>query len=67
MGHREGTEELIPSHFLHLLLYSALVAGFFAVLSRRSSRERVRLAAVIWSSMVLGSLTVAYLMFPFPL
>jgi hypothetical protein len=25
------------------------------------------LAAVIWSSMVLGTLTVAYLMFPFPL
>jgi hypothetical protein len=57
----------MPSHFLHLLLYSALVASFFALLTRRSLRERVRLAAVIWSSMVLGTLTVAYLMFPFPL
>ncbi len=58
---------MIPSHFLHLLIYSALVAAFFSLLSRRNPRERIRLAAVIWSSMVLGSLTVAYLMFPFPL
>ncbi len=57
----------MPSHFLHLLLYSALVAAFFALLSRRDPRERMRLAVVIWSSMVLGTLTVAYLMFPFPL
>ena len=57
----------MPSHFLHLLLYSTLVSAFFAVLSRRSPRERVRLASVIWSAMVLGTLTVAYLMFPFPL
>jgi hypothetical protein len=57
----------MQSHFLHLLLYSALVASFFALLTRRSPRERLRLAAVIWSSMVLGTLTVAYLMFPFPL
>ena len=54
------------SHLLHLILYSTLVAAFFGVLSRRSSRERVRLAAIIWAAMVGGTLVLAYAMYPFP-
>lgn len=54
------------SHFLHLLLYSTLVATFFAVLLRRKRSAQVRLLLTVWVAMVGGVLGLAYLMFPFP-
>ena len=54
------------SHLLHLLLYSTVVAAFFGALSRRAGRERLRFGAVVWVAMVLGTLALAWLMFPFP-
>jgi uncharacterized membrane protein YfcA len=54
------------SHLLHLLLYSTLVSVFFALLARRTGRERWRLGLLLWSGMVLGTLALAWLMFPFP-
>ena len=54
------------SHLLHLLLYSSTVALFFALLSRRVPRERVRLGLTIWLAMVGGTLLLAWLMVPFP-
>ena len=56
----------MASHLFHMLLYSAIVAIFFAVLLRRERRSQVRLGAILWSSMVGGALALAYLMFPFP-
>jgi len=56
----------MSSHFLHMLVYSTLVAVFFAVLVRDTPRDRLRLGAVLWLAMVGGGLTLAYLMFPFP-
>jgi hypothetical protein len=56
----------MKSHFLHLLLYSTLVAVFFAALVRRRPVERLRLGGLIWISMVGGTLALAYLMYPFP-
>jgi len=54
------------SHLLHLLLYSTLVSVFFALLARRTGRERWRLGLLLWGGMVLGTLALAWLMFPFP-
>ena len=54
------------SHLLHLLLYSGLVAAFFAVLLRREVREQLKLGAVLWVSMVGGAMALAFLMYPFP-
>jgi len=54
------------SHFLHMLVYSTLVAVFFAVLVRDTPRERRRLGAVLWLAMVGGGLALVYLMYPFP-
>ena len=54
------------SHFLHLLLYSAIVATFFALLLRRRGAERWKLGGLIWLVMVGGTLALAYLMYPFP-
>jgi amino acid permease len=54
------------SHVVHLLLYATLVAAFFALLSRRRTVDRLRLGGLIWGAMVLGTLVLAYLMYPFP-
>jgi hypothetical protein len=56
----------VKSHFLHMLLYSTVVATFFAVLVRRDWRDQLRLGATLWVAMVGGALVLAYLMYPFP-
>ncbi len=56
----------MQSHLLHLLLYSGLVAAFFAVLLRREARAQLKLGAVLWVSMVGGAVALAFLMYPFP-
>lgn len=56
----------MQSHLLHLVLYGALVAAFFAVLVRRSLKEQLRLGGILWVAMVGGALALAYVMFPFP-
>ncbi|HEX6850007.1 MAG TPA: hypothetical protein VF139_01275 [Candidatus Polarisedimenticolaceae bacterium] len=57
---------MIHSHVVHLFVYAALVATFFAVLVRRGRRAQVRFAALTFAAMVGGALGLAYLMFPFP-
>jgi hypothetical protein len=54
------------SHFLHMILYSTLVAVFFAVLVRDTPQERRRLLGLLWLAMVGGGLLLAYVMYPFP-
>ncbi len=54
------------SHFVHLILFSAIVAAFFGALLRRRASEQARLGATIWVAMVGGTLALAYLMYPFP-
>jgi len=56
----------VHSHFLHMLLYSTLVATFFAVLFRDLPRGRLRLGLLLWLAMVGGALVLAFAMFPFP-
>lgn len=56
----------MQSHFGHLLLYSAIVAAFFAVLTRRGLREQLKLGGVIFAAMAGGVLLLAYVMYPFP-
>lgn len=54
------------SHFLNMLIFSTLVSAYFGVLVRRDRGAQFRLAALIWSAMVGGTLILAYLMYPFP-
>lgn len=56
----------MKSHLLHLLLYSSLVSVFFALLTRDTVRDRLRIGGIIWVAMVGGALVLAYLMYPFP-
>lgn len=49
-----------------MLLYATILSTFFAVLVRRTTRDRLRLGATLWLAMVGGALVLAYLMYPFP-
>jgi len=57
---------VIRSHFLNLLMFSALVAIFFAFLTQNRPKDRVRVILVLGGAMVVLSLIVAYVMYPFP-
>ena len=54
------------SHFLHMLIYSTIVATFFATMFRDDLKARLRLGGILWVAMVGGALVLAYVMYPFP-
>jgi Na+-driven multidrug efflux pump len=55
------------SHLAILVVFSILVGAFFGALSRETVREAFKVGLVLTLSMILLSLLVAYLMYPFPL
>ncbi|MEM1206824.1 MAG: hypothetical protein AAGN66_26555 [Acidobacteriota bacterium] len=54
------------SHFLLMVIYAAMISLFFALLSRRETRERVKLFATLFISLVGGGLLLAWIMYFFP-
>ena len=58
---------MLRSHFLNLALFSVLVSVFFAFLTQTRGRDRVRVMLVMGGAMIVLSLIVAYVMYPFPL
>ena len=58
---------MIRSHFLNLVLFSVLVAVFFAFLTQAGTRDRLRVALILGGAMIVLSLIVAYVMYPFPM
>jgi len=58
---------VIPSHVLNLVAFAALVAIFFAFLTQNRAKDRARVIVVLGGAMVVLSLVVAYVMYPFPL
>ena len=56
----------IRSHFLNMVVFSGLVAVFFAFLTQKEKRDRLRVIVILGGSMVVLSLVLAYVMFPFP-
>ncbi|MBI1949954.1 MAG: hypothetical protein HYS34_01145 [Acidobacteria bacterium] len=58
---------MIRSHFANLLIFSALVAVFFAFLTQTETKDRLRVILILGGSMVVLSLIIAYVMYPFPL
>ena len=57
---------MIRSHFLNMVVFSALVAVFFAFLTQNGARARMRVILILGGSMVVLSLVLAYVMYPFP-
>ena len=58
---------MIRSHLLNMVVFSALVAVFFAFLTQNGARDRVKVILILGGSMVVLSLVIAYVMYPFPL
>jgi lipoprotein signal peptidase len=58
---------VIRSHFLNLVVFSVLVAVFFAFLTQERTRDRVRVVLILGGAMIVLSLIVAYVMYPFPM
>jgi hypothetical protein len=58
---------MIRSHFLNLSIFSGLVAVFFAFLTQSDTKDRLRVILILGGSMIVLSLIIAYVMYPFPL
>jgi hypothetical protein len=58
---------VLRSHFLNMAVFSVLVSVFFAFLTQTRGRDRVRVMLVMGGAMIVLSLIVAYVMYPFPL
>ena len=56
----------MQSHFVTLVVFSALVATVFATLLRDTPRERLRFGAWAFGAFVLSTLVLGWLMNPFP-
>ncbi len=54
------------SHLFHLMLFSTIVAVFFAAMLKRDRKEQLKFGGLLWLSMVGGVLALAWLMAPFP-
>ena len=54
------------SHFLQMLLFSALVSLVFTFIGKNGARERTRYFFYLFGSFVLISIVVGWFMYPFP-
>ena len=58
---------ILPTdHFLIMAVYALLVSGFFALLWRDGSRERLRLFGILLARTPRRRPRRAWLMYPFP-
>jgi len=57
----------LSNHLLLMLIYAILTGAFFALLSTRDRRGRWRLFALVAGILLVGGLSVAWIMYPFPL
>jgi hypothetical protein len=57
----------VTSHFLLLIVFSALVSAVFAALSRDDPRAQLRSGALMFVAFVGAALILGWLMYPLPL
>lgn len=58
---------MFRSHVFLMFFYAVLAGVFFALLWREDRQERIRLFAVVFLSLLVGGVALAWLMYPFPL
>jgi len=56
----------VIDHFLLMVWHALLVSVFFAFLWRRGARERRLMFLKTFGIMVVGSILLGWLMYPFP-
>jgi hypothetical protein len=57
---------VIESHFLILLVFSALVSAVFAALQRQGLKEQVRFGLLTFGAFVGSTIVLGWIMAPFP-
>jgi cytochrome bd-type quinol oxidase subunit 2 len=57
---------VLRSHFLNMVIFSVLVSIFFAFLTQSDRKERWKVMTILCLSMVILSLIIAFVMYPFP-
>jgi hypothetical protein len=57
----------VTSHFLLLLLFSALVSAVFAALSRDDPRAQLRTGSLMFAAFVGAAVVLGWLIYPLPL
>jgi protein-S-isoprenylcysteine O-methyltransferase Ste14 len=57
---------VISSHFVLLVIFAFFVSLIFAVLTRDSPREQVRVGGIIFGSFLAAAIVLGWLMYPFP-
>jgi cytochrome bd-type quinol oxidase subunit 2 len=55
------------NHIVLMFLYALVTAAFFALLWKEERREQVKLFVLIFCSLFIGGIALAWLMYPFPL
>lgn len=58
---------VLRNHVLLMLFYAIATGTFFALLWKDSRRERIRFFVVVFVSLFIGGLALAWAMYPFPL
>lgn len=57
---------MIQSHFLHLLVFTLLISVFFAFLTKKDLKDRLKVGLILAVTLIVVSLLISYLLYPFP-
>ena len=58
---------LLRNHIVLMFIYAVATGVYFALLWKNSTQERVRFFLLVFCSLFLGGIALAWLMYPFPL
>ena len=58
--------QLVHSHIFNLVLFSVLVSIAFSFLMREGKKDRIKFALILSLSMIIASILIGWLIFPFP-
>ena len=58
---------ILRNHIVLMFLYALATAIFFALLWKETRAERIRFFLLVFFSLFLGGIALAWLMYPFPL
>jgi hypothetical protein len=58
---------LLRNHIVLMFLYAVATGVFFALLWKETREERIRFFLLVFFSLFLGGIALAWLMYPFPL
>ncbi|MEA2238232.1 MAG: hypothetical protein QOC81_2956 [Thermoanaerobaculia bacterium] len=58
---------ILRNHIVLMFLYAAGAGVFFALLWKETRAERIRFFLLVFLSLFLGGIALAWMMYPFPL